>query len=109
MADPVVLARLKRRLEEVWMATPKTEASDVWGTLAEAALSEATRTVAVSVAPLPTAYFLVCAKPPRADGVRVLAQCETASAALLVAEATLREQGCGELMVLEVKRILRAQ
>ncbi len=68
MADEALLARVKRRLEDVWTATPKTEVSDVWGTLAEAAIRELRRQPEIIERALPVTNFLVVQKPPRADG-----------------------------------------
>ncbi len=110
MADEVLLTRVKRRLEEVWMATPKTADGDVWTVLAQAAVKEIRRQPEITERALPVTNFLVVQKPPRADGFRIVTQCESEAVARSAAVLHLSMEGSGsQVLIVEIKAALEAR
>jgi hypothetical protein len=109
MADPILLGRVKRRLEEAWNSTPKTEGSDVWGVLARAAVAVVERPFEIERRGAPASPFLVVHKPPRADGMRLITQSTTLAGAQDAAEYYLTQEGLGQVMIVEIKGSLEAR
>lgn len=102
MADPILVKRLTRLLEETSDATPKGEG--FWPALATAAADEAARTLTIEQRALPPEPFLVVVRAH--EGLRTVARAATLSGASQAAMSFLEERGIGEVLVVEIRRVL---
>lgn len=102
MADPVLIKRLTRLLEETSEATPKGEG--FWATLAAAAADEAARALTIQQLALPVEPFLVAIRAH--EGLRTVASSPTLGGASQAAMSFLEERGIGEALIVEVRRVL---
>ena len=100
-------SRMMRALKDA-AATGQT-GEEYFLALAEAALVEAARVVAVNSAPLPAEPFLVVTTPMRSDAVQIVGTGPTQSAIMDRATEYLLSQGSGRVYLVEIKRVLAVE